>query len=97
MKVLKVSCCYKIIFIKGIIREKLTIHKILVNSVTSLKIPLGQIYRQPYQLQAKQNPVSMFIFSVINIFGRQAEATKIPVNGEEENWRNHIYPNENTI
>ena len=31
--------------------EKLTIHKILVNSVTSLKIPLGQIYRQPYQLQ----------------------------------------------
>ena len=39
----------------------------------------------------------MFTFNVIKIFGRQAEATKIPANGEEENWRNHIYPNENTI
>ena len=39
----------------------------------------------------------MFDFNVIKMFGRQAEATKILANGEEENRCYHIYPDENTI
>ena len=39
----------------------------------------------------------MFDFNVIKMFRRQAEATKILANGEEENRCYHIYPDENTI